>query len=60
MTPAPDQQLVISQPLAQKVVDYLKTRPYEEVFQLIHPLLHLQPVSEKKEDDGRHVRDNSE
>ena len=41
--------LIIPQELAQQLVNYLKTRPYEEVFQLIGQLLQLQPA-EREED----------
>jgi len=32
-------KVLISAELAQKIVDYLKHRPYEEVFELIHGIL---------------------
>lgn len=38
------QQLVISRKLAQSLVDYLKKRPFDEVFELINGLLRLPAV----------------
>lgn len=35
---------VITQDQLQAVIDYLATRPYKEVFQIVPPLLTLQPV----------------
>lgn len=42
--------LVISQELAQRVTDYLATRPYREVFHLIDQLTKLRPLEEPKAD----------
>lgn len=36
--------LLIPQKQAQELVDYLKQRPFAEVFQLINGLLRLQPA----------------
>lgn len=37
---------VIPQPVAQALIDYLKTRPYVEVHELIGALLQLQDAPE--------------
>ena len=43
MNPA-EPMLLISQKQAQELVDYLKQRPFAEVFQLINGLLRLTPA----------------
>lgn len=40
-------RILVAQALAQALVDYLKKRPYEEVFQLIGGLLQAPPEEEK-------------
>lgn len=43
--------LLVDQQLAQKIIDYLKVRPYQEVFELIHAILNApREQTEKKSD----------
>jgi hypothetical protein len=39
----------ISEELAQSVINYLATRPYQEVFQLINGLTNLPKIKDDKE-----------
>lgn len=41
MTEPTELFLLISQKLAQELVDYMKTKPYQEVFLLINQMLRL-------------------
>jgi hypothetical protein len=52
-----DSLLSIHQSTAQALIDYLKKRPYEEVYQLIAALLQLR--KEEKE-DGRRIHHDPE
>jgi len=40
--------LALPQPLGQALIDYLKQRPYVEVYELIPALLALKPVEQPK------------
>lgn len=42
-------KLEISQELAQKIINYLASKPFAEVFQLIGEMQQLKPVEVKKE-----------
>lgn len=43
---------LISQDLAQELLNYLATKPFQEVFQLINKLQQLKKVEELKEVEG--------
>jgi hypothetical protein len=53
-----DSHLRIQRQVAQAVIDYLKKRPYEEVYHLIAALLQLQP--EKEKEDGQRIHHDPE
>lgn len=44
---------IISQELAQELLNYLVTKPFQEVFQLIQKLQQLHRVEEPKEVEGK-------
>jgi len=51
MTKNDDVKLAVPANLAQAVVDYLKARPYEEVYALIAGLLQCGPVESDEQGD---------
>lgn len=44
---------LISQEFAQELLNYLATKPFQEVFQLINKLQQLKKVEEPKEVEGK-------
>lgn len=59
----PPKALIIPTTTAQAVVDYLKTRPFEEVHSLIGQLLSLKSVEDSEDDedqDGGLIRNDAE
>lgn len=44
---------IISQELAQELLNYLVTKPFQEVFQLIQKLQQLKRIEELKEVEGK-------
>jgi len=50
--------LKISPQLAQAIIDYLKHRPYSEVFELIHGILQASQ-SERQEDESNQEQEGN-
>jgi len=48
----------ISQEERQKLLNYLKGRPYEEVFTLIALIVGLQPLKEDKDKNSENKKDD--
>ena len=48
----------ISQEERQKLLNYLKNRPYQEVFTLIALILGLQPVEKSKDKNSENKKDD--
>ena len=48
----------ISQEERQKLLNYLKSRPYEEVFMLIALIIGLQPLEKSKDKNSENKKDD--